>query len=129
VSGWLAMLAHYRNDLAACRRYVAEAEVVARSLGDKRTLARLGALRAESGIAPVKGGDGVGLLSQREIAVLQLVVDGWNNPQIAESMSFSRSTIRNELSVIYRKLGVANRVEAASYAVRIGLCTPAKVSG
>ena len=128
VSGWLAMLAQYRNDLAACRRYVAEAEVVAQSLGDKRTLARLGALRAESGIATGNGGDGRSPLSEREIAVLQLVVDGWNNPQIAESMSFSRSTIRNELSVIYRKLGVANRVEAASYAVRTGICTPAKVS-
>ncbi len=76
----------------------------------------------------MNGGDVVGPLSQREIAVLQLVVDGWNNPQIAESMSFSRSTIRNELSVIYRKLGVANRMEAASYAVRTGICEPAKVS-
>jgi hypothetical protein len=61
--------------------------------------------------------------------VLQRVVDGWNNPQIAESMAFSRSTIRNELSVIYRKLGVSSRLEAADHALRFGLCQPPGASG
>jgi DNA-binding CsgD family transcriptional regulator len=127
VSGWLAVLAQYRSDQAACRRYLSAAEPVARSLGDVRTLARLGVVRGQTGIALAVGGPGHHDLTDRERSVLQFVVDGWSNPQIAESMAFSRSTIRNALSVIYRKLGVSNRLEAASYAVRLGICQPADV--
>jgi DNA-binding CsgD family transcriptional regulator len=124
VSGWLALLAEFRGDVAACRRYLLEAMPVARRMGDVRSVARLEALSARTGIALGAGAGTEDDLSTRELVVLQRVVDGWSNPQIAESLAFSRSTIRNELSVIYRKLGVSSRLEAAEYAVRMGLCRP-----
>ena len=124
VSGWLAMLAQHRGDLAACRRYVAEAYPVALRLGDVRTLDRLAKLSKQTGIEVEDARSESGDLSERELSVLQLVVDGLSNPQIADSMGFSRSTIRNELSGIYRKLRVASRIEAAAHAVQFGLCQP-----
>jgi DNA-binding CsgD family transcriptional regulator/tetratricopeptide (TPR) repeat protein len=124
VSGWLAMLAHHRGDLAGCRRYLQAAVPVARGLGDVRTMARLTRLSDATGIELGTHDRPERDLTERELLVLQRVVDGWNNPQIAESMAFSRSTIRNELSVIYRKLGVSSRLEAADHALRFGLCQP-----
>lgn len=124
VSGWLALLAHHRGDVATSRRYLRQAESVARALGDVRTLDRLTSLRAALGIdaldQDLHGRD----LNARERTVLQLVVSGWTNPQIADSLVFSRSTIRNDLTGIYRKLGVTTRAEAAATAIRLGLCTP-----
>lgn len=124
VSGWLALLAHRRGDGASSRRYLRQAEPVARALGDVRMLDRLASLQTTLGMnavdRDVHGCD----LNARERTVLQLVVDGWTNPQIADSLAFSRSTIRNDLTGIYRKLGVTTRAEAAATAIRLGLCAP-----
>lgn len=59
--------------------------------------------------------------TQRELAVLALAANGLTNPQIARDLSFSVSTVRNELSSIYRKLGVSTRAEATAQAMKLGL--------
>ena len=124
VSGWLALLAHHRGDQVAAWRYLRQAEPVARSLGDVRTLDRLAALWRSLDIGDLGRDLGGRDLDERERAILQLVVEGWSNQQIADSMAFSRSTIRNDLTGIYRKLGVSTRIEAASCALRLGICVP-----
>ncbi len=57
-------------------------------------------------------------LTEREREVLALMVEGFSNPQIAEKLSISRSTARAHVSNILSKLGVTNRSEAVSLALR-----------
>lgn len=57
-------------------------------------------------------------LSRREMMILAEVAQGKTNVQIAETMSLSEKTVRNHVSAILAKLGVSNRIEAATYAVR-----------
>jgi len=60
-------------------------------------------------------------LTQREREVLALLVEGLNNPEIAERLVVSRSTIKFHVSSILSKLGVASRTEAVALAVKEGL--------
>jgi DNA-binding NarL/FixJ family response regulator len=60
-------------------------------------------------------------LSEREVEVLQLVVDGLSNKAIAEKLHITRNTVKMHLRSILEKLHVQNRVQAAVYAVREGL--------
>lgn len=57
-------------------------------------------------------------LSPRELEVLQLLVRGHTNEQIARSLGRSYPTVRTHLANLYRKLGVNDRVSAAVYALR-----------
>jgi two-component system, NarL family, response regulator LiaR len=63
---------------------------------------------------PVPGHD----LTERERAVLALMVEGLNNTQIAGRLVVSPSTIKTHVSHILSKLGVASRTEAVALAMR-----------
>jgi len=60
-------------------------------------------------------------LSPRELEVLQLVVDGATNNEIASALVISEGTVKNHLKNILEKLHLRNRIQAAVYAVREGL--------
>ena len=60
-------------------------------------------------------------LTERERAVLALMVEGLNNTQIAGRLVVSPSTIKTHVSNILSKLGVASRSEAVAMALRSGL--------
>jgi two-component system response regulator DevR len=60
-------------------------------------------------------------LSDREMEILAQVARGKSNAQIAGSLSLAEKTVRNHVSAILLKLGLSNRVEAATYAVRHGI--------
>jgi DNA-binding NarL/FixJ family response regulator len=55
----------------------------------------------------------VDLLSARQREVLELVVEGLTNAQIAGRMFLSESTIKQHLRAAYKLLGVRNRTEVA----------------
>jgi DNA-binding CsgD family transcriptional regulator len=52
-------------------------------------------------------------LTPRELVVLQLLVLGKTNRQIARKLDRSEATVKAHLSSIFLKLGVSNRTEAA----------------
>ena len=60
-------------------------------------------------------------LSPRETDVLKLVARGATNREIADSLFISENTVKTHLSNIMEKLHLANRSQAAAYAVRRGL--------
>jgi len=60
-------------------------------------------------------------LSPREGEVLQLVAQGATNKEIAESLFISENTVKTHLKSIMEKLHLANRSQAAAYAVKRGL--------
>lgn len=59
-------------------------------------------------------------LTEGEMEVLRLVANGATNQVIAERLSLSPQTVANRLRIIYQKLEVDNRTEAALYALRRG---------
>ena len=57
-------------------------------------------------------------LTESEYRVLSLIAEGKSNPQIAEQLVVSPSTVRFHVTSILRKLGVTSRTAAATIAVR-----------
>ncbi len=57
-------------------------------------------------------------LTDREREVLQLVVQGNSNQQIAESMVISLATVKAHISNILSKLQVSSRTEAIAFAIK-----------
>lgn len=62
-------------------------------------------------------------LLEKEIRVLRLVAQGLDNHQIALSLGQSEHTVSNRLRVVFRKIRVTNRTQAALYALRHGLAS------
>jgi len=54
------------------------------------------------------------VLTPRELEVLSVMAVGSTNPEIAERLVISESTVKSHVKSILRKLGLRNRTEAAS---------------
>jgi DNA-binding NarL/FixJ family response regulator len=65
-------------------------------------------------------------VTRRELEVLNLVADGRTNRQIGELLFIREKTASVHVTNLLRKLGVANRREAAAVAQRTGLTAPAR---
>ncbi|MBF2027578.1 MAG: response regulator transcription factor [Oscillatoriales cyanobacterium C42_A2020_001] len=63
----------------------------------------------------------IGQLTQREMDVLKLLVEGKNNTEIGESLYLSPNTVKTHVRGIMNKLAVDDRVQAAVVALRAGL--------
>ena len=73
-------------------------------------------------IGDVGGGNGEGLgLTERELSMLKALARGLSNQAISKEFWVTEQTVKFHLSNIYRKLGVANRTEAARFAYERGL--------
>lgn len=127
----IIMLTMYRQDRHLTDALAAGARGYLLKNCDEATLfaAISAAVRGEALVDPammepllnrVKTSAGPELLTEAERAVLVRVAHGDDNKQIAEQLHISPGTVANRLRAIYDKLGVANRTEAALYALRMG---------
>jgi two-component system, NarL family, response regulator LiaR len=62
-------------------------------------------------------------LTLREVEILQLVAQGLTNDEIAARLVVSERTVRTHVSNILAKLQLANRTQAALYALKEGLAS------
>ncbi len=62
-------------------------------------------------------------LTQREVEILKLVAEGLTNQEIADRLVVSERTVRAHVSNILAKLHLANRTQAALYALREGIAS------
>lgn len=65
--------------------------------------------------------DGPAELSERELEVLRLIVDGRDNAAIAAELFISPNTVKSHVASIFAKLGVESRLQASVQALRRGL--------
>ena len=75
------------------------------------------------GLAPEREG-GLEGLTPREVEVLRLLSRGQTNPQIAQNLLYSVSTVKAHVRSILSKLGVSDRTQAAVRAIEAGMVTP-----
>ena len=62
-------------------------------------------------------------LTDREMEILRLIAQGLSNEEIAERLVIARSTVGVHIGRILGKLGLANRTQAALYALRTGIAS------
>ena len=60
-------------------------------------------------------------LSKRQLEVLQALVKGFNNTEIADQLGISRTVVKDHVETLLSKLGAANRTELTAIAVRKNL--------
>jgi len=60
-------------------------------------------------------------LTARELAIIEALVAGHTNNDIASQLSISKQTVKHHLSRIFDKLGVSSRLEVAIFAIHRGL--------
>lgn len=74
-----------------------------------------------SGEINYKAGKNIYGLTEREMEVLALIVEGLSNPQIAEKLIITRATAKAHVHSILQKLYVDDRTKAAIMAMKEGL--------
>ena len=118
--GYLSLSGQSAEDVRRVISTVASGEAAldprlsASILSRMRKLARSAGSNAARDLAP----------TDREHDVLDLLVSGCSNREIAQQLHVSESTVKNHLHAIYSKLGVETRSQAISEAIRRGLATP-----
>ena len=60
-------------------------------------------------------------LTPRELQVLELIVDGKTNKEIADTLIISEKTVKNHVTNLLKKLNLSDRTQAAVYALRHNL--------
>lgn len=65
-----------------------------------------------------------GTLTERELEVLRLLARGMSNREISRELTVSEKTVKTHVSNILAKLHLADRTQAALYAVRRGIADP-----
>jgi LuxR family transcriptional regulator, maltose regulon positive regulatory protein len=72
-------------------------------------------------------------LTVHEIKILQRMARGLTNGEIGNELCYSMNTIKSQTYVLFRKLGVSNRVQAVVRGIQVGLircpCTMDELDG
>ena len=65
--------------------------------------------------------DPVATLTARQLEIVNAVVEGRSNKDIADKLSISEETVKRHLTIIFDKTGMSTRLELAMYAVKHGI--------
>jgi DNA-binding NarL/FixJ family response regulator len=98
------------TDLVGAVRAVASGETMLDPEAANRVMCRM-RKRAQAA-------DPLSDLTEQERRILELIGDGLTNRQIGESMGLAEKTVKNYISVLFAKLGMQRRTQAAAYAAR-----------
>jgi DNA-binding CsgD family transcriptional regulator len=79
--------------------------------GDARSVTLAIDALASTPVVRAVGKNGVNLLSKRELEVVQCLVQGLTNREIADQIGLSQHTVKNYLFRVFDKLGVSSRTE------------------
>jgi DNA-binding NarL/FixJ family response regulator len=109
------------EELAHAITHIARGGVIISPLMATKLLTEFKDLTAGERKRPSEGAEGD--LSPREEEVLQLLAQGTTNKGIADSLFISENTVKTHLRNIMDKLHLANRSQAAAYAVKKGLAS------
>ncbi len=72
--------------------------------------------------AHAKGGQHLlDLLTEKELEIVRYVATGMSNKEIADRLAYSEKTVKNYLSLIFQKLNIRDRTQAAILALRQGI--------
>ena len=107
------------EELISAILHIARGEVIVSPLMAPKLLTEFKDLTAGAERKPADRADAD--LSPREGEVLQLVAQGSTNKEIADSLFISENTVKTHLKNIMEKLHLANRSQAAAYAIKRGL--------
>jgi DNA-binding NarL/FixJ family response regulator len=112
-------------DLLTAIRVVAAGEALLAPSVTRRLIGeftRSSAISRPSAAAPCP--QVLGLLTDREREVLELVAQGMSNAEIAEALVVGEATVKTHVSNVLMKLGLRDRVQAVVLAYEIGLVQP-----
>lgn len=118
--GYLTLSGQSAEDIRRVVTTVAAGEAALDPRLSASILARMRKLSRSAAHAPVRDT----APTDRERDVLDLLVAGRSNREIANELHVSESTVKNHLHALYAKLGVESRSQAISEAIRRGLATP-----
>jgi LuxR family maltose regulon positive regulatory protein len=113
----LARVLSGRGDRGGARAVLTEAQTMLQGRPDAGIFPEL-LERQEQGLRKKRQQNGSldGEMTERELAVLRLLVGELSASQIAQSLYVSPSTVRSHVKSIYRKLGVSSRKDAVGEA-------------
>jgi two-component system, NarL family, response regulator LiaR len=109
------------NDLANAIRLASEGESILHPDVARRLISEV---RGENAPPPTEGAADLARLTERETEVLREIATGRSNKEIAQDLVLSEKTVKTHVSNILQKLGLADRTQAALFAVRHHLVEP-----
>ncbi len=109
------------NDLANAIRMASEGESILHPEVARRLISEV---RGEHTQPRTEGTAELARLTEREREVLSEIAHGRSNKEIAQNLVLSEKTVKTHVSNILQKLGVADRTQAALFAVRHHLVEP-----
>jgi len=117
--GYLSLAGQSAEDIRRVVATVAKGEAALDPRLSTSILARMRRLARTTGASGVRDA----APTDREHEVLELLVSGHSNREIAQALHVSESTVKNHLHALYSKLGVESRSQAISEAIRRGLAS------
>ncbi len=99
------------TDLVGAVRTVATGQSILDPRAASQLMARLRGQSAKTD--PLAG------LTPQEKRILELIGEGLTNRQIGERLFLAEKTVKNYISVLFAKLGMERRTQAAAYAARV----------
>ena len=77
--------------------------------------------RLSDAASPATSSRDITRLTEKEVEIIRYVATGMSNKEIAQQLAYSEKTVKNYLSIIFQKLNIRDRTQAAIYALRQGL--------